>query len=190
MFIVIEGIDGCGKTTQARFIYEWLIEQGRDVFLTAEPSKNRIGLFIREILSGSERVNPETLALLFTADRSEHLTREVKPALNDGKIVVMERYVNSTIAYQTAQGVRKEWIVKLNEFAIKPDLTIFIDLKPEIAVERIEIQSREIFENREFQEKVYKEYLNLKDMVRIDGNGSKKDIFNNIKDKIMELNLL
>jgi dTMP kinase len=134
MFIVLEGIDGCGKSTQARLLYEWLMEQGKDVLLTAEPTCNRIGTFIREILSGSEKVDPKTLALLFTADRCEHLKNEIVPALSEGRIVVSERYYHSTIAYQSAQGVNREWLFDINHFVLEPTLTIFLDVKPEIAV--------------------------------------------------------
>ena len=88
MFVVIEGIDGCGKSTQARLLFEWLKETDHDALLTAEPTKNKLGIFIRKILAGTEKVDPKTLALLFTADRYEHLETEIKPALSDGKIVI------------------------------------------------------------------------------------------------------
>ncbi len=182
MFIVIEGLDGCGKTTQAQYINDWLTGQGENVLLTAEPSTNRIGKFIREILAGTEKADPKTLALLFTADRSEHLAREVRPALDQGKTVVMERYVNSTIAYQAAQGVDRDWIKELNEFALKPDLTIYLDMKPEVAAERTD--SGEIFENKEFQEKVHKEYMSIGDMVQIDASKSREEVFRKIKEEL------
>ncbi|MEA1924755.1 MAG: dTMP kinase [Candidatus Altiarchaeota archaeon] len=179
MFIVVEGLDGCGKTTQCKAIREWLIREGEKTLLTGEPSSNRIGMFLREVLIGSQKTDPKTLTLLFTADRYWHLDNEVKPALDDGKIVVMERYVNSTIAYQSAQKVDGGWIRELNRFAIKPDLTIFMDIKPEISAQRAD--SGEIFENREFQEKVYHQYMKLDDMVLVDANQTQDQVFNEIK---------
>lgn len=185
MFIVIEGIDGCGKSTQARLLSEWLREQGKDVLLTAEPTKNRIGIFIRKILSGDEKVDTKTLALLFTADRYEHLGNEVSPALSNGRIVVSERYYYSTIAYQSAQGVSREWLFDINYFILKPALTFFLDVKPEIAVKRTKMN--EIFENRVFLEKVYKNYLRFDDITRVDGNQRPEIVFDEIKKIVSEL---
>ncbi|OYT53805.1 MAG: dTMP kinase [Candidatus Altiarchaeales archaeon ex4484_2] len=179
MFIVVEGLDGCGKTTQTKAIRDWLIQEGKKTLLTGEPSNNQLGLFLREVLIGTQKTDPKTLALLFTADRYWHLEKEVKPALEEGKIVVMERYVNSTIAYQTAQEVDGKWIRELNRFAIKPDLTLFMDMKPEIATQRAD--SGEIFENMEFQEKVYQEYIKIGDMIRIDANKTREQVFHEIK---------
>ncbi|HDI73374.1 MAG TPA: dTMP kinase [Candidatus Altiarchaeales archaeon] len=188
MFIVIEGIDGCGKSTQARLLFEWLMENGHDVLLTAEPTRNRIGIFIREILSGSEKADPKTLALLFTADRYEHLENEVGPALSDGKIVISERYFHSTIAYQSAQGVSREWLNDLNYFVLKPGLTILLDVKPEIAIKRIKrTETNEIFENRDFLEKVHKEYLRFDDVKRVDANPRPEIVFDEIKEIVSEL---
>ncbi len=185
MFVVIEGIDGCGKSTQARLLFEWLKGMDHDVLLTAEPTKNKIGIFIREILSGSEKVDPKTLALLFTADRYEHLENEIKPALSDGKIIISERYYHSTIAYQSAQGVNREWLIDLNNYALKPTVTIFLDVKAGVAVKRAEMT--EIFENKNFLEKVYTEYLRFDDIKRVDGNQGLEIVFDRIKGIISEL---
>ena len=157
MFIVLEGIDGCGKTTQARLLYEWLRDEKYNVLLTAEPTDNRIGQFIKEILSSEEILNPETLSLLFTADRHEHIKQEIEPALKENKIVISERYYYSTIAYQAAQGVDKEWLKEINSFAMKmkPDLTIFLDIKPELATPKIREKDKKF---REIMESAYKKY--------------------------------
>jgi len=182
IFIVLEGIDGCGKSEQAKLLQEWLLSEGRDVLLTAEPTENRIGKFIREILSGKEDVDPKTLALLFTADRVEHLRSEVEPALAEGKIVISERYYHSTISYQAAQGVDKDWLTKLNSLAREPDLTILIDSDPTIATKRT--ITGEIFEKEEFLEKVRQNYLEFDDIARIDGNRPIEDVFNDVKKTI------
>ncbi len=179
MFIVIEGCDGSGKSTQAKLLGKFLKEHGKKVLLTAEPTDGKIGRFIREILSGKRSVDPKTLALLFTADRYEHLKSEIEPALKQGIVVISERYYHSTITYQTAQGVDGQWLSDLNRFARKPDLTIFLDIKPWVAVKRT--KTREIFENREFLERVYNNYLSLRDLVRIDASGSVEETFGLVK---------
>ncbi|ODS42940.1 MAG: dTMP kinase [Candidatus Altiarchaeales archaeon IMC4] len=155
MFIVLEGIDGCGKSTYAGMLVDWLNET-HCAILTTEPTKNRIGSFIREILKGHVEVDAKTLALLFTADRYEH-QKEIKDSLDCGKIVVCERYYHSTIAYQSALGVDKKWIVEMNKFARKPDLALFIDVDPEVAVKRT--STNEIFENLDFLKKVRENYM-------------------------------
>ena len=179
MFIVLEGLDGCGKSTQVINLYEWLNKEGYPAVLTAEPTKSELGGVLREILSGDVVVNPETLALLFTADRSEHLGNVILPAICEGNIVISERYYYSTIAYQSAQGVDRDWIIQLNSFARKPDLTIFLDVKPKAAAERSE--GIEIFENEKFLRKVYKNYMKFDDIVKINGKGDKDAIFDKIK---------
>jgi dTMP kinase len=140
MFIVIEGIDGCGKTTQARLLHDWLIEEGQDVFLTAEPTNSIIGKCLKAILSSGVQVDPHALALLFTSDRYEHIKKEIEPALRDKKIVITERYYHSTVAYQSAQGVDRNWLLDINSFAIenKPDLTFLLDISPEAAIPKIQ----------------------------------------------------
>lgn len=179
MFIVFEGIDGCGKSTQARMLAEWLGKEGSQVVATAEPTKNRMGLFLREILSGREKVDPKTLALLFTADRCEHLERVVEPALSEGRIVLSERYYHSTIAYQSAQGVDAEWLFDINSFARKPDLAIFLDVRPKDAIKRKKCE--EIFENGIFLEKVYAEYMRFDEMIKVDGTGGMDAVHERIK---------
>jgi dTMP kinase len=185
MFIVLEGIDGCGKSTQARLLAKWLENEGLKVCRTSEPSGSRIGLFIRDILSGKADVDPKTLALLFTADRFEHLRNEVKPALEQGSIVVCERYYHSTIAYQSAQGVDKAWLQDLNRFVLEPDLVLFIDVRPEVSLDRKE--GREIFEDKEFLEKVYDEYSNFDEMKKIDGTRQCEEVFEDIKASVSPL---
>jgi len=184
IFIVLEGIDGCGKSEQARLLNDWLLAEGHDVLMTAEPTRNRIGKFIREILSGKEEVDPKTLSLLFTADRVEHLN-EINFALDRGKIVISERYYYSTVAYQAAQNVNENWLLELNSFAREPDLTLLIDAEPEISANRT--STEEIFENAEFLQKVRTNYLGFNDMRKIDGNRSIEDIFNDVKKAVSEL---
>lgn len=186
MFIVLEGIDGCGKTTQAKFLSEFLMRKGYKILMTAEPTDNKIGKFIREVLSGLHEVDAKTLALLFTADRYEHLKKIVEPALKEeGKIVISERYYYSTIAYQEAQGVSRQWLLEINKFVIKPDIAIVIDVDPKISSKRIKTQ--EIFENEEFLVKVRENYMKFdKEVIKIDGEQSKEEVFSEIKDIVLE----
>ena len=179
MFIVFEGIDGCGKSTQAKMLAEWLESRGFLVLLTVEPTKTKLGAYIREILAGKEAVDPAAFALLFTADRYEHLATEILPALDDGKIVICERYYYSTIAYQAAQGVDRPWLFEMNKYATNPNLVIFIDVKPKVAVTRK--TGEEIFEERVFLEKVYSEYVKFADMQRVDGSKDAQAVFEKVK---------
>ncbi len=185
MFIVLEGIDGCGKTTHAKLLHDFLRDKKRDVLLTAEPTQNEIGVFIRKILSGLHRVDPKTLALLFTADRYEHLTNEIEPALKNNKIVITERYYHSTIAYQQAQGVSRKWLINLNRYARKPDVTLFIDVDPVVSASRTETD--EIFETPDFLMKVRDNYLAFNDITVVDGNGSMEDTLKDIKSEVLRL---
>lgn len=185
VLVVIEGIDGCGKSTQAKLLSNWLKENGHEVVLTAEPTKNEIGKFIREVLSGTHEVDAKTLALLFTADRYEHLKTVVEPALNEGKVVISERYYHSTIAYQEAQGVPRQWLLELNKFARKPDITVVLDVDPKLGAGRTTTQ--EIFEKEDFLSKVRDNYMKFDaEVFKIDGEQSKEDVFSDIKDIVLK----
>ncbi|MEM4347759.1 MAG: dTMP kinase [Candidatus Altiarchaeota archaeon] len=185
MFIVLEGIDGCGKTTQAKLLSEFLKKNNFDVIMTAEPTENEIGKFIREVLSGLHVVDAKTLALLFTADRYEHLKKIIEPALKEGKIVISERYYYSTIAYQEAQGVSRQWLLELNKFVIMPDIAIVIDIDPKISSKRVKTQ--EIFENEKFLANVRENYMKFDtEVIKIDGEQSKEVVFSEIKDIVLE----
>ncbi len=167
MFVVLEGLDGCGKSTHARLLSDWLKEKGRDVLLTAEPTKGRIGQLIREILSGGVKADPKTLALLFTADRVEHVN-EIRSAAEAGRDVVCERYYYSTIAYQSAQGVDRAWLMGMNMFALSPDLVVYLDVDPAEAAKRA--KSNEIFEREDFLRKVKVEYGKFRRMTHVDSS--------------------
>lgn len=156
-FIVIEGMDGCGKSTHSKLLSRWLESQGKDVLLTGEPSHGKIGRLLRVYLK--EETLPVVDAFLFIADRAEHLEKTVKPALAAGKIVICERYYYSTLAYQTAQGMDRDWLMKLNAFAVEPDLVLLLDLTPEQAYKRTFTQEK--FENVNFLRKVRQQYLQI-----------------------------
>lgn len=160
-FIVIEGPDACGKSTHARLLGEHLESKGRDTIVTQEPTKGPIGQVVREVLSGRLKVSPETLTLLFTADRAEHVENLIEPALRQGKTVVTDRYYYSTVVYQSLQGVDKEWISQLNAFVPEPDLVVVLEVASKEALNRMEGRTREVFEVVRFQKRVQKALLKL-----------------------------
>ena len=177
-FICLEGLDGCGKTTQAKLLARRLKTKYEAIY-TAEPSRGQIGKFIKKrYLHASTRGSTVVEALLFAADRVEHLKNEVAPALERGKIVVSDRYVFSSLAYQGAAGIDLEWIESVNKHAFRPDLALFIDVDPKTVVGRLK-QKKSVMENLETQLKVqqiYSKYVENGALVRIDGNKSKREV--------------
>jgi dTMP kinase len=183
LFICVEGLDGCGKTTQAKLLVRKLKKMGWDAVYTAEPSRGEIGKFIQKYCLHSEkRTFPIVEALLFAADRFEHVKKEVVPALNEGKIVVSDRYVYSSLAYQGATGLDLKWIEMINEHAIRPNLAFFVDVEPEAVIKRLKLK-KSVMENLETQRKVREVYVKLvekEELVRIDGNRSEKKVADDI----------
>jgi dTMP kinase len=179
VFICVEGLDGSGKTTQTRLLVRRLRKKGYTAIATAEPSKGKIGKFIKEhYLHGEKRSSSTVEALLFAADRFEHVQNEVKPCLDLGKIVVSDRYYYSSFAYQGAAGLELEWIKNVNSKTIHPDLALFIDVAPENVVERLK-RKKSVMENMDTQKRARDFYLKFVaegELVRIDGNGSKEQI--------------
>ncbi len=177
-FICLEGLDGCGKTTQAKLLARRLKTKYEAVY-TAEPSRGQIGKFIKKrYLHASTRGSTVVEALLFAADRVEHLKNEVVPALEKGKVVVSDRYVFSSLAYQGAAGIDLKWIENVNKHAFRPDLALFIDVDPKTVVGRLK-QKKSVMENLETQlkvQQVYYKYVETGALVRIDGNKSKREV--------------
>jgi len=177
-FICIEGLDGCGKTTQAKLLTSKLMKSHNTIY-TAEPSRGKIGSYIRECcLYGEKRLSTVVEALLFAADRVEHVENEVRPALNEGHLVISDRYVYSSLAYQGAAGLSLEWIEQVNAHALKPDLAIFIDVDPQTVMLRLKPQ-RSVMEDLETQKKVrdiYLKFVERGDLVRLDGNRAMDEV--------------
>lgn len=141
LFLVLEGIDGSGTTTQLERVAERLRARGRRVLCTREPSPGPIGLLLREILRG-DHANPDgtgldgrAMALLFAADRRDHLTREIEPALAAGCDVISDRYLLSSLAYQAVEADRA-WVERLAEGVRAPDLTVLLDVDIAVAARR------------------------------------------------------
>jgi len=172
-FIVLEGIDGAGTTTQARRLAEALERRGTPVCLTCEPTPGPVGKLIRQALQhklvaeNGEGVRPvswSTMALLFAADRLDHVDSVIAPALSAGRTVVCDRYVLSSLAYQSVTSPAGEgavpWIRDLNARALRPDLTIVLDVSDEVAAERRAARGgpAEMFEVREIQRRLAEVY--------------------------------
>jgi dTMP kinase len=189
VFIVIEGLDGSGKTTQATLLAKKL-SQSTKVILTAEPSRGKIGSFIRDgCLYEDKRLPTEAEALLFAADRIEHMYSEVIPALDEGKLVICDRYIYSSLAYQGCAGLSLEWIKTINARALQPDFSIFIDVAPERVLERLR-RKKSVMETLETQQKVrqvYLKYVEKGELVRIDGEGAKETVAEDLYSKVLGL---
>lgn len=158
--IVLEGGDGAGKTVQARMLCSALKRNGYKVYPTVEPSRSRVGRLIRRSFLEGKKTSAEVEALLFAADRFLHLKSEIRPALEAGKVVVCDRYVYASFAYQGAQGVDLSWIREINRFAEKPDLAIYLDVPAETGLSRIR-KKKTVLEKLELQRRVREEYLRL-----------------------------
>ena len=175
IFICIEGLDGSGKTTQAKI----LAKKISNAIYTSEPSKGLIGNYIRKsYLYSKKRLSPLVEALLFAADRLEHLESEIIPALNGGKTVICDRYVFSSLAYQGASGISLDWIEKINKAILYPDLAIFIDINPEKSMHRLN-SKKSLMENLKTQLKVrdiYMKFVEDKKLTLVNGDNSKTKV--------------
>ena len=183
-FIVFEGLDGAGTTTQAKLLAERLQKLGRTVFLAHQPSDGTVGLLIRQILAGRAataqadgklgQVDERVMALLFAADRLDHLNSQIEPRLARGEDVILDRYTLSSLAYQGA-SVSHEFINAANRFARKPDLTLFLYVPASIALERVRQRGARLerYETAQQLQAIEREYSRLvgtlASVVSIDG---------------------
>ena len=189
--IVIEGLDGAGTTTQTKRVVAHLNDKGISAHATREPSDGPIGKLIREMLTGGHAIPEQSLSqstfgALFAADRLDHLQREVEPALADGTTVISDRWYHSSLAYQ-GTGADRDWILTLNARARRPDLTIFLKVRPEVAAKRRAIarQKEELFEQLQMQievdagyEATIAELTALGERIeRVDGEKSPDEVF-------------
>jgi dTMP kinase len=188
VFIVIEGLDGSGKTTQAKLLVEKLKDY--NAVFTTEPSNGKTGAYIRnQCLYEQTRLPTESEALLFAADRIEHCQSEVKPALEAGKVVVCDRYIYSSLAYQGSAGLSLDWIKTINARALQPDFCIFIDVPPEKVIERLQ-RKKSVMETLETQQKVREVYLKFVqkgELVRVDGDKAVEAVSEELYSKVLDL---
>ncbi len=186
-FLVIEGLDGAGTTTQAGLLARRCEAEGISHWLTSEPTTGTVGTLIRRFLRGDEPVHPDTMALLFAADRSEHVNAPeigIRARCSGGEFVITDRYLFSSLAYQTV-GCDPEFVAAANSRFPLPGLLIYLDVPVEECVRRLAARShREIYELVDFQEQVRARYEQLlptyqdsgMEIARIDGTAGTDEI--------------
>ena len=196
VFIVLEGIDGAGTTTQTERLVAALLALGRPAHATREPSPGPIGRLLRELLQGAHRgpggeaVDGGTMALLFAADRRDHLQREIEPALRAGRDVVSDRYLLSSLAYQ-AEETDRDWVEGLSRGIRVPDLTLLLDVPAAVGADRRRAAGRstERYDADETQRRVAENYRALAarfpGVVVLDGTGSIDQVSQAIRDAVV-----
>ena len=199
-FIVFEGIDGSGKSTQIKKLAENLAKRGICCEQTLEPTYGIVGSVLHDILSGKIKADPKVTASLFVADRLDHILNPedgVLATLNSGKTVLCDRYYFSSYAYQSVE-VPRDWVIEANRLAkesLKPDVVIFVDIGPEVAMERIS-QNREnieIYETLDRLTAVRQGYLDAFELMKneenikiFDGNRPVEEIASDIEKYVVE----
>lgn len=197
VFITFEGGDGAGKSTQIQRVRDWFIERGRTVKVTREPGGTELGVQIRQMVqNGPEDIDPQTEALLYAADRAYHVATLIRPALAAGEVVLADRYIDSSLAYQgAARSLGVDEIRSLSMWAtqsLDPTLTFLLDLPPEVgARRRTDAPDRMERESMDFHERVRHEYLRLADaeperIIVIDGVGTPDEVFSEIRGVLEE----
>lgn len=190
-FIVIEGLDGSGGTTQVDILVKKLKKEGNYSYATSEPTDNIIGGVIRAALTGVVKLPAESLQLLFSADRGHHLKRMILPALENGSSVVCDRYIWSTVAFGSL-SMDRSWLLSLQKHFMIPDLTILLKVDPKECIKRIK-KNRfdfELFEKEEELKKVWRTYMWLKrkypkKILVVDGNLSLNEVSERIEKTVI-----
>ncbi len=193
-FLVFEGIDGSGKTTQVQKVYKRLKDQGRDVTATFEPTDGPIGSLIRQMLSGEMPTDQRTIASLFAADRTDHLVHPetgIRKLMDQGKTIVCDRYYFSSYAYH-AQYIDMDWVIQansLNADILRPTATLFIDVDPDVCIQRIQASrdNLEIYEKIDIMKKVRDSYFKAFDRLKhqetviiINGNDTPENVWDQV----------
>ena len=196
-FITFEGIDGCGKSTQARLLLEYMNKSGVETILVREPGGTNISESIREILlhSSSGQMGDRTESLLMTASRAQLTQEVIIPNMDQGKFVIADRYSDSTLAYQCGgRNLDIEWLIELNNYAtftLLPDITFFVDIRSEETLRRLDNNKDRIEgEGIEFQARVRKTYHKLAERfnnryVIMDGYGEIDDIHQKVLNEMI-----
>lgn len=196
LFITFEGNDGSGKSSALQTVKKELLEKGFDVVYTREPGGSYIAEKIRELILDKDNLgmDPKTEALLYAASRREHITKTIIPALEAGKIILCDRFLDSSLAYQGyARELGIDDVLQMNQFATEglfPDLTILVCTRPEIGMSRIKKDERDMdrleLEKITFHNQVYEGYLSIADrfndrVVVVNGEESKEDVLETVK---------
>ena len=184
VLVNLEGIDGCGKSTQSKLLLKKLEGEGEKVIILKEPTKRPHGQKLWDVLHGKRKATNEEILELFVLDRIQHVEEKIQPALDDGAVVLMDRYYYSSMAYQVAGGIDVEEIREKHVFAPRPDVVLIFDLPVSVALERVKGHSdADEFEKEEHLEKVREAYLDLENdpLVRIvDATGTPEEIFEDV----------
>ena len=184
VLVNLEGIDGCGKSTQSKLLLEKLEGEGEKIIILKEPTKRPHGQKLWDMLHGKRKATNKEILELFVLDRKQHVDEKIQPALDDGIVVLMDRYYYSSMAYQVAGGIDVEEIREKHAFAPKPDIVLIFDLPVSIALERVKGHSdADEFEKEEHLEKVRVAYLDLENdpLVRIvDATRTPEGIFEDV----------
>jgi dTMP kinase len=173
LFIAFEGIDGSGKSTQVKLLAEFLTHKGHKVYTTFEPTDSRIGVMIRDIFNHRMEGDQRVIAALFAADRLNHLLNSqdgILKKLKEGFTVITDRYYFSSYAYHSVHNIDMEWVIQANALSadlLRPDLNIYIDISPEVSMERLKKgrNSFEMYETLENQKMVYDKYKEAFDRI-------------------------
>lgn len=167
VFIALEGGEGAGKSTQAKLLERWLVERGQSVLLTREPGGTAVGSALRNLLldSATGDISSRTEVLVYAADRAEHVHAVLDPALAEGQVVITDRYVDSTLAYQGAgravEAADLEWISRWATDGLRPHLTVVLDIDPVDGLARAGEPDRIESEPLDFHERVREHFLRL-----------------------------
>ena len=198
-FIVFEGIDGSGKSTQVKLLAERLVKEGFKVYTTFEPTDSAIGLIIRNIFKHKMEADHKTIAALFLADRLNHLQNNINGILKkmeEGYTIISDRYYFSSYAYHGTH-MDMDWVIAANSLCaglLRPDINIFIDVPPDVGMQRLNEgrNMMELYESSENLQEVRKKYFESFDKLKqeenifiTDGNRSSKTIFTDIWEKLV-----
>jgi len=207
-FIVLEGIDGSGTTTQAKLLHEALVRSGTDCVVTREPTPGPVGVLLRQALSGQlrdgadvpvARLDFRCMALLFAADRCDHNERLIRPALASNQVVISDRYTLSSLLYQSLTApvgeVWMDWLREINRTATKPDLTVVLDVTAETAKARRRARGGkdELYEVDELQRELAEAYLRGEKFVEgeqlehVDGSQTTEQVHRQLLDRVLQL---
>lgn len=192
-FIVLEGLDGSGQSTQVELLKNFLTEKGIKVLATKEPTiQSEAGRKIKSILEQKEKIDSAELQKLFAQDRKEHLEKLIIPALQRGEFVISDRYFFSTFAYGVSDGLDLDWLIKINDDFLLPDVIIVLRVKPGVCIKRIESRGTEktLFEKEQKLAKVWETYEILpsrfKNSIIIDGERTIPEVFEDTRKIIIE----
>ncbi len=200
IFIVLDGLDGSGKSEMVKLLHDYLLESGKyDVLMTREPTDGRYGKEIRNILANESDpdINGKRMLELFIKDREDHLKNTIIPFLNktsdkDANVVICDRYYYSTAAFQATQGLDIKMLIEINKEFLRPEIAFILDIKPKIALERINERKKEKFEKLEFMNRLREKFLEMPKLLNdnikiIDASKSAEEVFEDIKKEVNKI---